>query len=282
MIRTVFLYNSYGDKSTDLIVFPTGENHIRIRGLVGCKEIILVNNNPAGDLMRLGMAVDICRRAEVEHITVHMPFVPYARQDQVYVEGDPLSIKVFANFLNSLKVDKVIIGDPHSKVTPALIDNVQVIPQLAGALPAMLIAQVDAGDNPFAIVAPDLGAAKKVKDLQAKYSHQYDEVVPIIQCDKTRDPETGKISGFKILDGDPRGHHCLIVDDICDGGGTFLGIYDVLKKYGACTQSLYVTHGIFSKGTAVLYSKFFRLITTDSLPKQEYTTIVTLDTGDIF
>jgi len=274
MKRTVYLHEDGNGPTVDLIQFPTGEKHIRIRQLEGCEEIVLVNNNPDGDLMRLGMAVDICRRAGVKHITAVMPFIPYARQDEVYVEGDPLSIKVFANFLNSLKLDKVVVVDPHSKVAPALIDNVEVIPQSAAAIKAVLISKADANDKPFSIVAPDLGATKKIKDLQSVFQHQYDEVIPIIQCDKTRDPVTGKINGFKVLDGDTKGHHCLIVDDICDGGGTFFGIYEALKAAGAITQSLYVTHGIFSKGTRDLYQKFFRLITTDSFPTKEFTKLV--------
>jgi ribose-phosphate pyrophosphokinase len=41
---------------------------------------------------------------------------------------------------------------------------------------------------------------------------------------------------------------CLIVDDICDGGATFVALARKLREAGAIEVSLFVTHGIFSKG----------------------------------
>lgn len=272
MKRIIYLDGQKEDSLVEHITFPTGEKHIRIKELRGAHgpfddEVVLVYNDPSGDIMKLGMAVNICRQAEVPKITVIMPFVPYARQDEVYVEGDPLSIQVFAKFLNSLAVDKVIITDPHSKVTPALIDNVQIIYQHQLAA----IAVRELAENlmfPIAIVAPDLGAAKKIKHLQSYLKSYYNLIVTTVQCDKTRDPKTGKITGFKILDGNPSGRHCLIVDDICDGGFTFLGLSKALEILDIEGQSLYVTHGIFSKGTDKLLDVFDHIYTTDSFPKQ--------------
>jgi ribose-phosphate pyrophosphokinase len=196
-----------------------------------------------------------------------MPFVPYARQDEVYVDGDPLSIQVFADFINSLNFDQVVITDPHSKVTPALLHNSVVIKQHLVATDAVLF--IDHHSRvPVKLVAPDLGASKKIKNLQ-RHLQLVGLNLDIIQCDKTRDPVTGKITGFKILDGNPRGAHCLMVDDICDGGGTFLGLGEVLDEAGATEQSLYVTHGIFSKGTEALRQRFSNIFATNSFPRRD-------------
>lgn len=275
MKRVVYLHGQKEDPLVEHITFPTGEKHIRIKGLQTNDEVVLVYADPSGDIMKLGMAVDICRRADVSHITVVMPFVPYARQDEVYVEGDPLSIQVFAKFLNSLRVNKVVITDPHSKVTPGLIFNSHVVHQHEVAMSAVL----DLDQHllfPIALVAPDLGAAKKIKDLQAYIHGIHNLTFPIIQCDKTRNSATGRITGFKILDGDPAGHHCLMVDDICDGGFSFLGLFDVIRDAGAENQSLYVTHGIFSKGVDILLEKFDKIYTSDSFPKTEGTVLLEL------
>lgn len=275
MKRTVYLQGQKEDPLVEHITFPTGERHIRIKELQEGDEVILVYNDPSGDIMKLGLAVDICNRAGVYKITLVMPFVPYARQDEVYVEGDPLSIEVFARFINSLNLDKVIITDPHSKVTPALIRNARIVHQHEFAVQAVM--ELDEYLTvPVALVAPDLGAAKKIKKLQEYILQTEGLECIIIQCDKVRNPETGVITGFKILDGNPKGHHCLMVDDIADGGFSFYGLHEVLNKEGAEGQSLYVTHGIFSKGVDTLLTKFDTIYTSDSLLPVDGVKILTL------
>jgi ribose-phosphate pyrophosphokinase len=74
-------------------------------------------------------------------------------------------------------------------------------------------------------------------------------MLPLQKCEKVRDPGTGKLSGFSLVAGpDLLGAHCIIFDDICDGGGTFAGVSTLLKDAGASWVGLAVTHGIFSKG----------------------------------
>lgn len=265
MKRIVYLQGQQEDPLVHHIDFPTGEKHIRIEGLRPEDEVYLIYNDPGMDVMKLCMAVDICNRANVRDIIVIMPLVPYSRQDQVYLEGDPLSIKVFAAIINDLNTSQVVISDPHSKVTEALIDNVKVVPQRDIAMAAFMDLR-HRSNHPVAIVAPDLGAAKKVKDLVEHIWKLHGFTVPVIQCDKIRDPLTGQIDGFRILSGWPKGFHCLMVDDICDGGGTFLGLHGLIKGEGAIGQSLYVTHGIFSKGVDLLRDTFDTIYTSDSFP----------------
>lgn len=274
-MNVVYLHGQKEDPDVEHIVFPTGEKHIRIRNLNSVDDVVLVYNDPTGDVMKLGMAVDICRRANVESITLIIPFVPYARQDRIAARGDPFSIRVFANFVNSLNLNRVLMTDPHSEITPALLNNSWVMPQYEVARQAVLLLDEYSVD-PIALVAPDLGAAKKIIALRAHLFERYHTTFPIIQCDKTRDVETGKITDFRILDGDPKGFHCLMIDDICDGGGTFLGLSDVLAAAGAGDQSLYVTHGIFSKGIDILKEKFQTIFTSTSFPKTSGTHTIEL------
>jgi ribose-phosphate pyrophosphokinase len=279
MKRLIYLHGQKEDPQVTHIQFPTGEKHIRILGLEKGDDVVLYYNDPSGDVMKLGMAVDICNEARVGSITLVMPFVPYARQDRRAVKGDPFSIGVFSRFVNSLEFDRVIITDPHSDVTPALIEFVSIIDQHQVAFQAVarLFKLVP---TPLALVAPDLGAAKKTKALQNQLAHM-GVTLPIIQCDKTRNPETGQITGFKILDGDPAGRHCLMVDDICDGGGTFLGLGSVLNDSDALAQSLYVTHGIFSKGTDTLFGLFDYIFTSDSFPQGDNIQVIKLETLNV-
>lgn len=104
------------------------------------------------------------------------------------------------------------------------------------------------------VLLPDKGAAR--------YGYPTN-----LAAEKTRDPQTGKLSGFTVpqkfeFDG---ADNILIIDDICDGGGTFAGIAETLRKAGINQDLfLYVTHGIFSKGTAQLRQYFKHVYTTDS------------------
>jgi len=265
MKKIIYIGENKINTDVTKIVFPTGEKHIRIKNLSEADDVVIVYKDPTGDVMQLGMAVDICRRAGVFSITLVMPFVPFARQDRIADEGDPLSIKVFANFINSMKFDRVVMVDPHSDVTPALFDNCIVIPQheVVGGV-VKNIARSTQYEN--VLIAPDLGAAKKIKLLQDHLYHHYQYACCTVQCDKVRDPTTGKISGFRILDGIVKDKACVIVDDICDGGGTFLGLGVELLKAGASELYLVVTHGIFSKGTKAIFELFDLVLSSESFP----------------
>ena len=50
-----------------------------------------------------------------------------------------------------------------------------------------------------------------------------------------------------------------MVDDICDGGGTFLGLADALAACGAGPLTLAVTHGLFTRGRGDLAKVFDRI-----------------------
>jgi ribose-phosphate pyrophosphokinase len=92
-------------------------------------------------------------------------------------------------------------------------------------------------------IVPDKGARPRVEALTVGLTDD------LVQCNKVRNPQTGKIETIKI-EGIQRvkDRDCLIIDDICDGGATFTTIAMALKDAGAKTVNLYVTHGIFSKG----------------------------------
>ena len=88
--------------------------------------------------------------------------------------------------------------------------------------------------------------------------------MPVVECGKSRDVKTGKLSRFKVYEEDLEGKTCLVVDDICDGGGTFLGLAKELKKKNAGDLILVVSHGIFSRGFEELLSLYTEIFTTDS------------------
>ncbi|MEL6720431.1 MAG: phosphoribosyltransferase family protein [Bacteroidota bacterium] len=76
--------------------------------------------------------------------------------------------------------------------------------------------------------------------------------------------KTGQLSDFQVYANDLNAKNCLIVDDICDGGRTFIGLAEALKHKGANRLYLAVSHGIFSYGFEELNNHFEHIFTTDA------------------
>lgn len=209
----------------------------------------------------IAQAVNVLRHLNSRIIIeLHLPYMPYARQDRRMVRNDSFSLEVFADLLNSLNIDKVISVDVHSDVSH-LVKRLHVISQddimsfswVRNALPY--------GD---VLVSPDAGSLKKIEKVA-------DILNPSgrVTMSKIRDASTGRIVESEIIDCDLsslKDRSCIIVDDICDGGATFIQAAYALKEAGASKVSLWVTHGIFSRGITPLYEGGIdRIFTTDSI-----------------
>ncbi|WET00867.1 ribose-phosphate diphosphokinase [Flavobacterium sp. YJ01] len=236
--------------------FSGGEPHIKINPDFDPNRKITITHrlNSFNDLGLLCVTVDALRRMDVKIIDLFIPYFPAARQDRVMIPGEPLSVKVYADIINALQLSKVYVFDAHSEVTPALLNNSTVIPNYT------FIKEVlnRIGEN-VKLISPDGGALKKIYKVS-----EFLGGVEVVECSKSRDVKTGKLSGFKVYEDDLNGMDCLIVDDICDGGGTFVGLAEELKKKNAGKLYLAVSHGIFNKGFEVL-NCFDGIFTTDSV-----------------
>ena len=136
---------------------------------------------------------------------------------------------------------------PHNEeLIQEIVNNVEILKQ-EDLIPEEL--SYDIIHNKMVVIAPDNGAAHKAKRFRSKIGVH--SGVKLAQAKKSRDSETGKITGFEyepIEDGSD----CLIIDDICDGGGTFIGLAKFIKEnFNVATVSVFTTHGIYSKGFSV-------------------------------
>lgn len=211
------------------------------------------------DFMKLAMLKDaIERRLEAPaDFNLFLPYVSYGRQDRPMVKGESFSLKVFANMVNALGFNKVVTLDPHSDVTPALIDNVKVISQ-SDIIHKWMDFTMRLGST--MLVSPDSGANKKTAKIAGYLNHW-----EFARADKLRDLSTGQILETVVYKEDFNKQDVAIIDDICDGGKTFTELAQVLKKKNCGKVILYVTHGIFSKGLEVLFKEGIDEIwTTDS------------------
>jgi ribose-phosphate pyrophosphokinase len=229
--------------------FPGGESHVAFEKFKTSTQVAFLQNGSGDDLMSLAMWADGVKRAG--HTTIAaIPYLPGARMDR----GAPLGAKVYADIINGMGIDNLVALDPHSDVAPALYDNLTVV-----GLDELSFWSLQT-ENWDGVIVPDLGARKRAESVAEALG------VPVIQAQKHRDFETGKLSGFSC-EHLPAKERFLIVDDICDGGGTFIGLADYLKEEQDIVPEqlgLWVTHGIFSQGLDELIKRFKYIYTTNS------------------
>ena len=197
------------------------------------------------------------RGGRVKNLVI--PCIPGARQDRIKWEGDMLfTIKYVAKAINAQGFDSVITLDPHSMATTALIDNLFVESQTFIYWRMEMLSE----DRWDGVIAPDRGAVGRAEEFARLHPTDFSVLYGV----KHRDPGTNKLSGFSV-EGLEAGKHYIVVDDLCDAGGTFLGLAEKIHEAGA-TADLFVTHGLFTKGTEKLAEAFQNIYATDSWPIQ--------------
>lgn len=244
-----------GSKEVPMTKFPGGEVGPKIpEDTTETGQVWLTATlKNSDDIMQMLLTVNAIRQQNPKtSIYASIPYVPYARQDRVCDTGEALSIQVMAQMINSCKFVQVVIVDPHSLVTPALIDNVVVKDQVS------IFGDVVDWSS-YTLVAPDAGARKKVEAF-AKAVGAKD----ILYADKKREMSTGKIIGLELLGAVKANGRYAVLDDICDGGRTFIELANLMNKHQHLQLDLFVTHGIFSKGVEVVAEHYDFIYTTNS------------------
>lgn len=177
---------------------------------------------------------------------LNIPYLPYARADRAFSTGMANPLELFVSFLEGTKFSTIYVEDVHNPLAiktyklrfmnkpklSVLIDEAKGNPKLKELL------------RTCTLCFPDKGAAREAKDIHHFYQRPY------VVLDKVRNPDNGYITSMTVKEKSslaPLGH-VLILDDICDGGKTFELAAEALRLAGALSVSLYVTHGIFSKG----------------------------------
>lgn len=204
------------------------------------------------DYVALGLWADYAHQAGHKAVAL-IPYLPAARADR----GVPFGAKVYAELINSFGLDQIITFDPHSPTAPALYDNLKVI-DAAPYVRRATIGRVGTPHDYVGVIAPDKGAVERAQRT-ATAMH-----LPLFRAEKHRDFETGKLSGFSC-EQLPEEGRLLVVDDICDGGGTFMGLAEA-TGLSRERLTLFVSHGVFSGNAPALRQHYSEIITTDSHP----------------
>jgi ribose-phosphate pyrophosphokinase len=224
--------------------------------------VIQSTSYPANDnLMELLITLDALRRGSARRITAVIPYFGYARQDRKSGPRTPISAKLVANLITEAGAHRVLTLDLHAGQIQGFFD-IPVDNLFAAPLFARDIQSRFTGKD-IMIVSPDVGGVLRARALATRLN------CDLAIIDKRR--ERAGISEVMNVIGDVDGRDCIIVDDICDSGGTLCNAAVALTQQGATSVSCYITHGVLS-GTAIARitdSPIKMMVITDSIQATE-------------
>lgn len=229
--------------------------------------------NTFRDLELIICANQALKEIGVKSVKLFIPYCIGGRSDRKFQDGGVNYIKnVIAPILNLQNFDEVKIMDPHSDVLEACIKN--FVKSNNFKLGMMALRDIGGGEDIMknvCLVSPDAGAYKKIFDFASWYG-----IKEIVTASKVRDLDTGKI--LKTVVPSLSSHSnmtYIIVDDICDGGRTFIEVAKAIKEEKPDAKIyLIVTHGIFSQGFDLLVQHLDGVYTTNSVQDIQDGTIV--------
>lgn len=249
-------YRPHKLEGIQVINFPDGQPHVRLAAIPEPNEEVAVvcpiRNPNELFLLQLTMNAIVHSGADVSSLTI--PYLMGARYDRVMQLGDSFDLSLVASIINTFDAAAVHLFDVHSSVATDFINNsknhrndrlLQRHNELSGSQEVILI-------------VPDKGASARVEGYRKILN-----VVGEVYCDKVRDLN-GRIT-LEVKNPEAcTGHHCVVVDDLCDGGGTFIAIAGQVSFFEPESLTLVVSHGIFSRGLDPLFNRFDLVITSDS------------------
>ena len=243
---------------SDMEVFVEVKENVRGEDMF----VIQSTSYPANDnLMELLVTLDALRRASAKRITAVIPYFGYARQDRKSGPRTPISAKLVANLITSAGADRVLTMDLHAGQIQGFFDiptdNLFTAPVFVKDIKDKY------SDVPTIVVSPDVGGVLRARAIARRIN------AGLAIIDKRRE-KPGASEVMNII-GDVSKHHCILVDDIVDSGGTLCNAAQALVSAGAISVDAYVTHGVLS-GSAVsrvLNSPLQNLVTTDSIQATE-------------
>ena len=240
--------------------FADMEIFVEIQENVRGEDVFVVQSTsfPANDhLMELLITLDALRRASARRVTAVVPYFGYARQDRKTGSRTPISAKLVANLITEAGANRVLTLDLHAGQIQGFfdipVDNLYAAPLFARDIRARF------PEQPLMIVSPDVGGVVRARAL----AKRIDSDLAII--DKRRE-RAGHSEVMNVI-GDVRGKHCVLVDDICDSGGTLVNAAAALLDNGASAISVYATHGVLSGGAIerIAASPIESMTITDSI-----------------
>jgi ribose-phosphate pyrophosphokinase len=243
--------------------FSDGEFNFYIQENVRGTDVFIIQSTcPPTDanLMELLIMLDAFQRASAERVTAVIPYFGYARSDKKDRPRVPIAAKMVANLIATAGAHRVLTIDLHASQIQGFfdipVDHLYAAPELVGYY------QENPMDN-LVVVAPDTGGAERAR-AYAKRLH-----AGLALCDKRR--EKANVAEVMNVVGDVNGKNCIIIDDMCDTGGSLCKVAEALHKAGAARIHACFTHAVLS-GEAIERldaSPIEKIVITNTIPLSE-------------
>lgn len=256
--------------------FSDGEIQTIFQESIRGDMVFLVQStfSPSDNLMELLLMIDAARRASAYKVIAVIPYYGYARQDRKDKPRVAIGSKLVANMLTAAGADRVVTMDLHAPQIQGYFD-IPVDHLDSSAIFIPYIEQLKLENLTFA--APDVGSANRIREIASYFEAE------MVICDKHR-KRANEIASMVVI-GDVTGRDVVLIDDICDTGGTLAKSAGLLKEKGARSVRALCTHPVLS-GNAyqnIENSVLEELVVCDTIPlKKQIDKIKVLSVSDLF
>jgi len=247
--------------------FPDGQQTVEILQPYFTNVVPTIRSrlNSFKDLELIVCANQALRNVGATSVNLVVPYFLGARSDRKFTYGGVNYLKqVICPIINSQNFLNVNVMDPHSDVLEACLNNYSK--KSNSSLVSYALNDLKSRALQTALISPDAGALKKIYDIAKEFT-----ITNVTTASKIRNIVTGEILRTELPKMDLNNiENIFIIDDICDGGRTFIELAKEIKNQTNKPIYLVVTHGIFSSGFAELEKYFNKIYTTNSIQNIEH------------
>jgi len=256
--------------------FSDGEIGVEFKESIRGRFVFLIQSTfaPTDNLMELLLMIDAAKRASAYKVIAVIPYYGYARQDRKDRPRVAIGSKLVANMLTAAGADRVITMDLHAPQIQGYFD-IPVDHLESSAIFIPYIENLQLENLTFA--APDVGSANRIREIASFFECE------MVICDKHR-KRANEIASM-VLIGDVKDKDVILIDDICDTGGTLAKSAALMKEKGARSVRAFCTHPVLS-GNAyknIENSVLEELVVCDTIPvKPGCNKIKVVSTDELF
>lgn len=254
--------------NVELSQFANGETRVWVKEKKIEKQVVVVQSlsTPTNEhLMEFCLICDALHRGGATEITAVIPWMGYSKQDKVFRAGEPLSAKVVAQILQVARPARIITVDLHNRATLGFFD----VPVTELAAKPLLVEHFGKeigtrsgveGTSEWVVVAPDAGAVKGSTEFAQELG------LAVVYVDKIRDLASGAVTVVG-MSRSVKDAEVLIVDDNVFTGSTLLETAKELKKAGAKSVRVGLTHHLYVPGVQekIEKSQINEMVVTDTV-----------------